>query len=342
MAARGQVDAASPGLERRRMGAEGIETGVLSLGSWHTWERMEHDAAVELAQYAIDRGVTLFDTGNYNSGMHNEGLDADIVLGRVLRETGLPRSSYQVALKLWLWNAREEALRTSFERDLDRVGIDRAEVLAFGHYAQNYPEDYGIVVEDAVVAAAELIAAGLADSWGACNWPVDIMRRADEFAVAEGLPRPQFAQLKYSLARRAIVEGHPYRRLFDDSEISLQASFMFEGGWLADKKSSRPEHENIGWAPGVTETHIVPGIQAHLPRIREVAADFGVSVAQFALAFCFTNPDTSNALLGATRLAQLAENIAAVEFARREGPAIRAAAEEFRIDFGVIDPRSDP
>jgi len=305
---------------------------------------MAFNDVVDLVEHAVSRGVNLFDTGSYNSGLHDEVLDADIVLGRALRESSLHREDYLLAQKLWTWNIHREPLIDSFTADIKRVGLERADVLVFGHYKQTFEDDFGLMVEKAVRGAAEIIEACLADTWGACDWPVDVMRRAWRIATDGGLPRPQFEHLKYSLARRVIAEGEPFEALFAESGIALQPSFVFEGGLLAGSTSSRPTHLAIPWPMPrtVTETHIVPGIHDYQPRLSEVADRLGLAVAQFSLAFTLTNPHTTNVLIGSTGRDQLDQNIEAVRFAEEHGDAIRVAAEEFCMDVGLVNPHSEP
>lgn len=52
-------------IPQRRIGRDGPLTGVLSLGSWHTYDRMDFREAVDLVRTAVDSGITLFDVGVY-------------------------------------------------------------------------------------------------------------------------------------------------------------------------------------------------------------------------------------------------------------------------------------
>lgn len=52
-------------IPQRRIGRDGPTTGVLSLGSWHTYDRVHFGEAVRLLRTAVDAGISLFDVGVY-------------------------------------------------------------------------------------------------------------------------------------------------------------------------------------------------------------------------------------------------------------------------------------
>jgi aryl-alcohol dehydrogenase-like predicted oxidoreductase len=70
--------------------------------------------------------------------------------------------------------------------------------------------------------------------------------------------------------------------------------------------------------------------------VQAAARELDVSPAQLGIAFCLANPATANVLVGASRLAQLEENAAAVALADTVGAdRIRALTEDFRLDHEV-------
>ncbi|GAB3886532.1 hypothetical protein GCM10029964_050980 [Kibdelosporangium lantanae] len=101
-----------------------------------------------------------------------------------------------------------------------------------------------------------------------------------------------------------------YRSLFEANELALQASDVFEGGVLVGKL--RPGRK-IGADVGGIRNQIV----AAWPRVDALAKELGGTPAQVAIAFCLANPHTSNVLMGVSRLAQLTENVRALELVER-------------------------
>jgi aryl-alcohol dehydrogenase-like predicted oxidoreductase len=87
----------------RQIGSEGPLASILSLGSWHTWDRMDFREAVTLAQRAVEVGINLFDVGHYNFGPHVEASHTDVLFSRIVQAASIGREEYLLCGKLWLW-----------------------------------------------------------------------------------------------------------------------------------------------------------------------------------------------------------------------------------------------
>ncbi|RLK58311.1 aldo/keto reductase [Actinokineospora cianjurensis] len=310
------------GIPVRPLGPGGPEVSLFGLGSWNTWDRMEFDDAVALVRRAIGAGVTLFDVAHYNMGPHAEQARTDIIFGEVTRAAGLAREDYHLCGKLWLWEYPTTSFEQQMTTSLDRIGTDRADSVVVGDYMS--PPDIAQIVTD----VNEQIRAGRFAHWGVNNWVAADLRRALDFAGAEGMTPPIFAQLKYSIARRTMAEGPFYQPHFTEGRLALQASDVFEGGILAGRKF--PERK-IGADPG----GIRDRIREAADTVAEVAAAHGVTAAQVAIAFCLLNPAVSNVLFGVSRIEQLEDNLAAIALADEHGPALRAALDPLWADKAV-------
>ncbi|WP_137723348.1 aldo/keto reductase [Prescottella subtropica] len=307
---------------RRRLGPGGPEVSLLGLGSWNTWDRMDFDDAVALVHRAVDAGVTLFDVAHYNMGPHAEQARTDIIFGEVIRAAGVPRGEYQLCGKLWLWEYPATGFGEQMVRSLDRIGIESADTVVVGDYFER--PDIPRLVTD----VGEQIRAGRFASWGVNNWIADDLRAALDFARAESIPAPTFAQLKYSVVRRSMAEGSHYGALFADGTLALQASDVLEGGILAGKK--HPDRK-IGADPG----EIRERIRDAADTVARIAAEFGVTPAQLSVAFCLGNPAVANVLVGVSRISQLEDNLGAIELYARHGAEIDAALSELWLDREV-------
>lgn len=307
----------------RRLGAHGPEVPVFALGSWNTWDRMTMPDSVELVHRAAEVGAAFFDVAHYNMGPHAENARTDQLFGQAVREAGLERSDYLLCGKLWLWEYPDTSFAEQMKTSLGRIGVESADMVVVGDYMQ--PIDARQIVTD---VAAE-IAAGSFASWGVNNWAITDLQLAIDFAHAEGLTPPSFAQLKYGLVRRTMAEGGHYRPLFESGHLALQASDIFEGGILAGKLE--PERK-IGADVGGIRERIV----AAYPEVLRIAEGMDATPTQLGIAFCLANPATANVLFGVSRLQQLEDNLGALELLDRVGAeALRAATAELWLDRDV-------
>jgi L-glyceraldehyde 3-phosphate reductase len=305
----------------RRIGTTGPEVSVLSLGSWHTYDRMQSPDAVAMLRHAVDAGINLFDVGYYGDVSFT-----DVLFGRYIQAAGVDRADYVLSTKLWLNYYPEQSLGDQLDLSLLRIGTDHADYAILGDIDEPGPDMLRLVTD-----LGELVADGRLGGWGVNNWFCDAIRAAHEAAVEEGVPGPGMAQLKYSVVRRSIPDGEPYRRLSEDIGITMQASDVLEGGILAGY--AQPDRM-IGKDPG----NIRPGIAEAAAKLAEIARSLDVTPAQVAIAFCLTHPTITTVLFGASRQAQLEENIGALALVEAHGDAIRAAVADLWLDRDVVDP----
>jgi aryl-alcohol dehydrogenase-like predicted oxidoreductase len=309
-------------LSRKEKTVSILDRSVFGLGSWNTWDRMDFADAVRLLRTAVDAGVTLFDVAHYDFGPHAENSRTDVLFGEAVRAAGIARDDYVLCGKLWLWDYPRAGFARQLETSLERIGTGHADLVVVGDY-RDRPDVPRIVTE-----VAEQIRAGLAGGWGVNNWLAADLDRALEFADREGLPAPEFAQLKYSIARRSMAEGEYYGKHFASGRLVLQASDVFEGGVLL---GNRAPARKIGADPGGIRESIV----AAADELAGIAAGFGATRAQLALAFCLAYEPVANVLFGVSRATQLADDLGALDLARKHGEEIRAAVGHLWLDREV-------
>ncbi|GLZ42541.1 aldo/keto reductase [Actinokineospora sp. NBRC 105648] len=318
------MSASSP-LPRRRLGTTELDVSPLSLGSWHTYDRMDFADTVTMIRTAVSAGVNLFDVGVYSvPGM--EPAFTDVIWNAAIRAAGIPRAEYLVSAKLWLEGFDDDGFRPQLENAFLRGGFDVADLVILGDIRRD-----DIVLEDLVEDLAGLTRAGLIRAWGVNNWSAANIRRLQEIAAERGVDGPRLAQLKYSIGRRSIADGEPFGALFADG-FALQSSDVLEGGILAGGTGLTRE---LGRDPG----GVREAIKRHAAGVAAVAERLGTSPARLAVAFTLTHPANLTTLFGATRLDQLEDNLAAVELVERVGPEeLRALVDPFWADRDVVDP----
>ena len=311
---------------RRRIGTSELETSVFALGSWHIYDRMHFEDAVELVRTALGRGITLFDVGVYGTPEMPPAF-TDVLFAAAMRAAGARREDYLLSEKLWIegWDG-EAGFRPQLERALLRVGAEHADLVILGDLRRD-----DLALADIVDSLAELRAAGLIRAWGVNNWSASNIAALIDIAAAKGVDGPAIAQLKYSVSRRSIPDGEPFAALWERG-LSMQASDVLEGGFLAGKTSTGRE---VGRDPGGIRQRIIDDVPAFV----RLAEELGATPAQLAIAFTLTHPATATTLFGASSRAQLEGNLGSLEVLDRVGAEeIRARVAPFWADRGLVDP----
>ncbi|MGD2202358.1 aldo/keto reductase [Microbacterium maritypicum] len=312
-------------LPRREIGRSGLHSSLFSLGSWHTYDRMDFADAVAMLREAVDRGVNLFDVGVY-SAPGAPPVFTDVIFSAMVRAAGLDREEWLLSSKLWLETFDTEGFRPQLDNALMRVGVEHADLVILGDLRRD-----DLDLRDLVLDLARLTDAGIIRAWGVNNWSASSIQALIDIATDEDVPGPQIAQLKYSVSRRAIPDGAPFAGLWEQ-ELTLQASDCLEGGILAGKVNG---DRQIGRDPGDIRGRIL----ADVPAFAALADSLDASPAQLGIAFTLTHPALTTTLFGASSVAQLRANLAAVDLVDRVGAAeLRRLVAPFWADRGIVDP----
>lgn len=312
-------------LPRREIGRSGLHSSLFSLGSWHTYDRMDFAYAVAMLREAVDRGVNLFDVGVY-SAPGAPPVFTDVIFSAMVRAAGLDREEWLLSSKLWLETFDAEGFRPQLDNALMRVGVEHADLVILGDLRRD-----DLDLRDLVLDLARLTDAGIIRAWGVNNWSASSIQALIDIATDEDVPGPQIAQLKYSVSRRAIPDGAPFAGLWEQG-LTLQASDCLEGGILAGKVNG---DRQIGRDPGDIRGRIL----ADVPAFAALADSLDASPAQLGIAFTLTHPALTTTLFGASSVAQLRANLAAVDLVDRVGVAeLRRLVAPFWADRGIVDP----
>lgn len=300
---------------------------VLSLGSWHTWDRAVFEEITVLLRRALDDGINHFDVGVYRSkgptSIDPYDHPTDLIFAQAMRAIGAKENrDYDIGIKAWL-SKPEINVTEQVDNLLWRQGADSAKYVVLGDilYETN---DYTELLRQ----LDGLKKAGKMRYWAVNNWSADQIQAINDQAIALGVDGPQFAQHKYSVCRRTIVEGAPFEALIAKTGISIQASDVMEGGLLFANDSSRIIAIDVGG--------IQNAIRAKRGALAEAARKLGATPAQVAVAYPLTNPHCCNVLFGARTLEQYNDNLGALSLLERAGPeAIKAAVADLWLDRDV-------
>jgi voltage-dependent potassium channel beta subunit len=320
----------------RNLGRSGLKVSELSFGSWVTYgNQLDSAAARELMAAAWDTGVNFFD----NAEIYARG-GAEKIMGAALKELGWPRQKFIVSTKFY-WGLADgpnekntlnaKYLRHAIEGSLARLGLEYVD-LVFCHRP-----DPTTPIEETVWAMHRMIERGQALYWGTSEWAASEILAAWSIAERHGLAKPVMEQPQYNLLHRKRVEQE-YARLYEDIGLGLTTWSPLASGLLTGKyrggipAGSRGAVESYAFLrPRLTDEK---GNEI-VGRLQPVAHELGCTPAQLALAWCLKNPRVSTVITGATSVAQVQENMKALDVAGRLTPEVLA-----RID-AVVGPNYD-
>lgn len=316
-------------MDYRRLGHSGLKVSALSLGSWVSFgNQLDAGTARECLAAARDAGVNFFDNAEAYASGHSETL-----MGEAFRALKWPRLSYVVSTKFY-WGLgtgpnqdhtlNRKYLLAAIDGSLQRFGLDHVD-LAYCHRP-----DPDTPVEETVWAMHDIIARGKALYWGTSEWPAADIRAAWDIAQRHHLHKPVVEQPEYNLFHRRRVEVE-YARLYQDTGLGLTTWSPLASGLLTGKYASgtvpdgsRAALKNYNWLrQQVTDPHRNQVVS----ELGRIAAELGATTAQLALAWCLSKPHVSSVITGASRPAQVIENMQAVDVAARLDPEMLARIE---------------
>jgi voltage-dependent potassium channel beta subunit len=302
----------------RRLGRSGLKVSELSLGSWVTYgNQVDRRAARELMAAAFDAGVNFFD----NAEIYARG-ESETIMGAVLKDLAWPRIDYVVSTKFY-WGMRtgpnnsntlnRKYLLDAIDGSLRRLQLDYVD-LVFCHRPDPHTP-----LEETVWAMSDLIDRGKALYWGTSEWSADEIRAAWLIADKRNLRPPVMEQPQYNLFHRKRVEQE-YARLVEDLGLGLTTWSPLASGLLTGKYRNGIPADSRGAVDSyafLRELLTDPGKNGLVGQLEGVAQDLGCTLAQLALAWCLKNPHVSTVITGASRVAQVTENMQAAEVAKR-------------------------
>ena len=304
-------------MEYRRLGRAGLKVSVLSFGSWVTFANADQiqnaGQAAECLAVAKEAGVNFFDNAEaYASG------ESERVMGRAIRDLGWARHEYVISTKLF-WGLHElpnmrntlnrKYLTQAIDGSLERLGLDFVD-LVFCHRP-----DPQTPIEETVWAMSDMVSRGQALYWGTSEWSADEIRAAYDIAERHHLHKPVMEQPQYNILWRDRVEKE-YARLYEDIGLGTTIWSPLASGLLTGKylngipEGSRATLPGYEWLKGMLTD---PDRNARVARLKAVADELGVTLAQLSLAWCVKNPHVSTVITGASSPEQVRENMSALD-----------------------------
>jgi len=278
-------------------------------GMWQTIGELGQEEVITLIGKALDAGVNFLDTAD----VYAEG-QSERLVGGALKSLGRPREQIVIATKV----------RGRVGPGVNQVGLSRAHILSsidgsLRRLGLDYVDLYQIhgfdpvtPIEETVRVLDDVVRSGKARYVGFSNLPAWLASHALTFAEQNGLARFQSAQVYYSIAGRDIE-----REIAPMSQargLAILPWSPLAGGLLSGKfdpaKKGPADARRTSFDFPPVDMQRLPGV---LGALRQVAEQTGTSVARVALAWQLSKPFVTSIIIGAKRLEQLEDNLAATE-----------------------------
>ena len=189
--------------------------------------------------------------------------------------------------------------------------------------------DKNTPIEETVWAMNHLIQQGKILYWGTSEWSgVEIME-AHRVAEHYRLIGPTMEQPQYNLFEREKIEKE-YLDIFKTVGMGTTIWSPLASGLLTGKyneaipKSSRFALEGFDW---LKQRWVMDEKVKKVKKLSELANKLGVTTAALSIAWCIKNPNVSTAILGATKKAQLLDNLKALDAVEKLSPEVMEKIE---------------
>lgn len=315
-------------MDYRRLGRSGLKVSELSFGSWVTYgNQLDGNAARECMAAAWDAGVNFFDNAQvYAAGKSEE------LMGEALKKLAWPRLKYVVSTKFFWGITDGPNERNTLNRKYLLDGVDgslRRLQLDFVDIVYCHRADPNTPLEETVWAMHDMIERGRALYWGTSEWSAAEIMGAWEIAERHHLRKPVVEQPEYNLFHRDRVEKE-YARLYDEIGIGLTTWSPLASGLLTGKYRDGIPPDSRGAMPRMQ--FLVKDLtdkakNRAVGELDKVAKELGCTLAQLALAWCAKNPHVSTVITGASRPAQVKENMKAIEVLPKLTPQVMERIE---------------
>jgi L-glyceraldehyde 3-phosphate reductase len=297
----------------RRTGRSGLKLPAISLGLWHNFgDDKPQETQRAIVRRAFDRGITHFDLANNYGPPYGS---AETNFGHLLATDLKPyRDELVISTKagydMWPgpygeWGSRKY-LMASLDQSLKRMGLDYVDIFYSHRFDPDTPLHETCGALDAAVRQGKAQYVGISSYSG---------QRTEEAAqILRGLGTPVLIhQPSYSLLNRWVEED--LLDVLEREGIGCIAFSPLAQGMLTDKYLGGQVPADSRAAEGryLKTDMLTADALHHVEQLNDTAKERGQSLAQMAIAWVLRDERVTSALIGASSVRQLDENLAALE-----------------------------
>jgi L-glyceraldehyde 3-phosphate reductase len=318
----------------RRTGRSGLDLPAVSLGLWHNFgDDVPLDRQRATLRRAFDLGVTHFDLANnygppYGSAERNFGAIFAQDFKRYRDELIL---STKAGYDMWpgpygQGGGSRKYVLSSLDQSLARMGVDYVDVFYSHRFDETTPLEETMGALDTAVRQGKALYAGISSYSGPRT------KEAVEILRAMGTPL-LIHQPSYSMLNRWVEED--LLDVLGDEGVGCIAFSPLAQGMLTDKYlDGVPEGSRASKGSSLSSDMLDERTLEHVRALNEVATRRGHSLAQMAIAWTLRDPRVTSALIGASSVGQLEQNLAALENLELSADEL-AEIDRHAVDSGI-------
>ena len=331
---RAASDRYDAGMVYRRCGRSGLDLPAISLGLWHNFgDDVPLERQQAILRRAFDRGVTHFDLANnygppYGSAERNFGT----LFARDLRPY---RDELIISSKAGydMWpgpygqgGGSRKYLVASLDQSLQRMGLDYVDIFYSHRFDETTPLEETMGALDSIVRAGKALYVGISSYSGP--------RTREAVAILREMGTPLLIhQPSYSMLNRWVEED--LLDTLEDEGVGCIAFSPLAQGMLTSKYlDGVPAGSRAAQDKSLDPALLTDDAVAHVRALNGMAQERGQALAQMALAWVLRDDRVTSALVGASSVEQLDDNLDALttlDFSDDE----LAAIDQHAVDAGI-------
>lgn len=299
-----------------KMGRTGLQVSRLCLGTMTFGNQCDEASSHAILDHALDNGISFVDTADmYPATGPDQVGETERIIGRWMSGR---RDDVVLATKFWgptgpnRWDrgASRRHILDAVDASLTRLQTDRIDL-----YQVHFP-DMDTPIDETMEALDDLVHQGKVLYVGCSNYPAWLLARTIGRAETRGMVRFDCVQPRYNLVFRQFERDLFELCAFDD--IGVIPYNPLAGGLLTGKHAREAPDDGSrftlagGQGQRYMERYFNDPEHDLVDRLRPLAADAGISMAQLAIGWVLANPVVTAPIVGATRPEQLDDALAAV------------------------------
>ncbi|MBS4218481.1 L-glyceraldehyde 3-phosphate reductase [Bacillus sp. FJAT-49711] len=299
-------------MKYNRTGNSGLLLPAISLGLWHNFGGVDtYENGRAMLRRAFDLGITHFDLAN-NYGP--PAGSAETMFGEMLATDFKPyRDEMVISTKAgyWMWNGpygewgSKKYLISSLDQSLKRMGLDYVDIFYSHRPDPNTP------LEETMGALDQIVRQGKALYVGISSYSPE--QTAEAVRILNDLGTPLLIhQPSYSMLNRWIEDG--LQDVLDENGVGSIAFCPLQQGLLTNKYlGGIPKDSRAASSTGaLNENQVTEEVVQKVRMLNDLASERGQTLAQMSLAWVLRGGRVTSALIGASRVSQIEDNVAAL------------------------------